>query len=105
MVIKVGDTYEPVFKLEDLERFMDRDLYDAVVALAEIQIADARNDAEEYKELFETEERISDDRFQIINNGIMSLVNLREDLKSLKRFNRNQIIGILNNIIGELENY
>lgn len=105
MVIKVGDTYEPVFKLEDLERHMDRDIFDAVQQLAQIEIDSAKEDAEMYKEKYEVEERICDERFQIISEGIRDLVSLREDLKSLQRFNRNQLIDRLNDIIGELERY
>ena len=105
MVIKVGDTYEPVFKLDDLERHMDRDIFEAVQQLAQVEIDDAREDAEMYKEKYEVEERICDERFQIISEGIQSLVALREELKSLQRFNRNQLITRLNDIIGELERY
>lgn len=105
MLVKVGESYEPVFKLEDLRDHMSPEIFEAVESLVQVPISEAEDSAEEYKEMYKDEEKVSDSRYQIINQGIQSLVAMREELKGYQRFNRSQLVDKLNNIIGELENY
>lgn len=105
MLVKIGDSHEPVFRLEDLRDHMSPEIFEAVEALMQQPIEEAQEGMEEYKEMYKEEEKVSDSRYQIINTGIQSLSKMREDLKNYQRFNRNQLIDRINNIIGELENY
>ncbi len=105
MLIKIGDTYEPVFKLDDLERFMDREVFDAVVHFSEQAENDAQQTIHTFREMYKTEERIADERFQIINSTIQTVDRIRTDLKEGRRLNRNALLDTLNELMDNLTNY
>lgn len=105
MLVKVGEGYEPVFKMDDLERFMDRDIFDAVVHFKEQTEQDAQEKIDEYKDRYEVEERIADERYQIINSAIQVVSKINTDLKEGKRINRNNLIATLDKLMNNLTNY